>query len=165
MWTEGLQTLFVFQRLGKGSWSQAPWRGPASFREPVGAKLGALPHPHSLPQRLCSTVTSTRGRRCTWVTPSSTRTRSGYARSLHSSAADGFPWALGDPLSFPSTSRQPLLSLCNLQAPMGTVSAQPPSSSSSWGPALLPALAQLMRMLGVGGRLLVRSGATAPVGT
>lgn len=50
-----------------------------------------LPSPPSLcvPQRPCSTATSTSGRRCTWATPSSTRTRSGCARSLLTSAADG----------------------------------------------------------------------------
>lgn len=108
VWTEGLQTLFVFQRLGKGS----PWLGQRdqpclgglgalggrvgtpgpSGRNPKG---GGLPSPPSLPQRPCSTATSTRGRRCTWATPSSTRTRSGCARSLRSSAADGTAPACG----------------------------------------------------------------------
>lgn len=60
--------------------------GP-SGRDPKRPPLTSFPL--SVPQRPCSTATSTSGRRCTWATPSSTRTLSGCARSLLTSAADG----------------------------------------------------------------------------
>ncbi|XP_043372574.1 transmembrane protein 138 isoform X1 [Dermochelys coriacea] len=46
----------------------------------------------------CCTATSIRGQPCTWVTPTSTRTPYGCARSLLRSAADGF---LQDPEPWP----------------------------------------------------------------
>lgn len=46
VWTEGLQTLFVFQRLGKGSPSQDPWGGVSCpFRGAPGGKGGCPPSP------------------------------------------------------------------------------------------------------------------------
>uniref|UniRef100_A0A8B9UCM4 Transmembrane protein 138 n=2 Tax=Neognathae TaxID=8825 RepID=A0A8B9UCM4_9AVES len=101
VWTEGLQTLFVFQRLGKGSrrlgqQEQRGRLGAPGGRVGTPGPSGCDPKrppltsfPLSVPQRPCSTATSTSGRRCTWATPSSTRTLSGCARSLLTSAADG----------------------------------------------------------------------------
>uniref|UniRef100_A0A8V5G2Z9 Transmembrane protein 138 n=1 Tax=Melopsittacus undulatus TaxID=13146 RepID=A0A8V5G2Z9_MELUD len=92
VWTEGLQTLFVFQRLGKPGAHRA-LLGSFCFWGAPGDEGGCSPShsSSSLPQRPCSTATSTRGLQCIWGIPSSTRTPYGCVRSLSSSGADGSP--------------------------------------------------------------------------
>lgn len=115
VWTEGLQALFVFQRLGKGGAPSGSrvrcgsGRGPGQPvsptprtgcccrwavgrrpRPPGGPAPAAPPQERALllPQRPCSTVTSTSAQPCGWATPASTRTRHGCARSSRRSEGD-----------------------------------------------------------------------------
>uniref|UniRef100_A0A8B9CW84 Transmembrane protein 138 n=4 Tax=Neognathae TaxID=8825 RepID=A0A8B9CW84_9AVES len=109
---------------------------------------------HVWVMRPCSTATSTRGRRCTWATPSSTRTRSGCARSLRSSAADGTAPACG-----PSAAPHPEGRIQEAGGAWPGPSAPAQLCSSAFQcPGLLLALARLTRTAGSGRMLAVRPG-------